>query len=160
MCAVFGRGRRPRPKIPAGTAHPPLAAGGPPGGVSFAYFSLHKQRKVGPPRQAAPCWRVRQPSRQAVKARAAACLSKGPMCARTVDSVAPHPNPSPDGRGVKARVRRFSATPPPRPEPPSHFDADPGARTTTPVSAQDLPERRRGTASRDSTLSTPRGTTP
>ena len=94
MCAVFGRGRRPRSKIPAGTAHPPLAAGGPPGGVSFAYFSLHKQRKVGPPRRAAPCLQARRTSRQAQKPEAAACLWSGPIPAQAMYFVAPLPNPS------------------------------------------------------------------
>ena len=42
-------------KFPPGLRTRRAAAGGPPGGVSFAYFSLHKQRKVGPPRRAAPC---------------------------------------------------------------------------------------------------------
>ena len=43
------------------------AAGGPPGGVSLAYFSLHKQRKVGPPRRAAPCVNKEGPSRKAIE---------------------------------------------------------------------------------------------
>ncbi len=55
-CAPFSYGAGcPARKFPPGLRTRRAAAGGPPGGVSFAYFSLHKQRKVGPPRQAAPC---------------------------------------------------------------------------------------------------------
>ncbi len=50
MCAVFGRGRMPLPKIPGPIANPARAArrARRQGCVSFGYFSLHKQRKVTP----------------------------------------------------------------------------------------------------------------
>ena len=44
MCAVFGRGRMPRPKIPAGTAHPPLS-GGRTAGVCFFCLLFFAQAK-------------------------------------------------------------------------------------------------------------------
>ena len=48
MCAVFGRGRMPRPKIPAGTAHPPRS-GGRTAGVCFfclLFFAQAKKSRV------------------------------------------------------------------------------------------------------------------
>ena len=44
MCAVFGRGRMPRPKIPAGTAHPPRS-GGRTAGVCFFCLLFFAQAK-------------------------------------------------------------------------------------------------------------------
>jgi len=47
-CAVFGRGRMPRPKIPVGTAHPPLS-GGRTAGVCFfclLFFAQAKKSKA------------------------------------------------------------------------------------------------------------------
>ena len=43
-CAVFGRGRKPRPKIPAGTAHPPRS-GGRTAGVCFFCLLFFAQAK-------------------------------------------------------------------------------------------------------------------
>lgn len=69
-CAPFSYGPGwPLRKFPPGLRTRRLAAGGPPGCVSFAYFSLHKQRKVRPPRPAAPCVQEEDPSRKAIKSK-------------------------------------------------------------------------------------------
>ncbi|MDR7068961.1 hypothetical protein J2X02_001812 [Pseudoxanthomonas japonensis] len=75
-----------------------VAAGGPPGGVSFAYFSLHKQRKVGPPRRAAACLNKRRSVPQGHRTRGHRGRGDNTGRPEDTDFVAPHPNPSPGGR--------------------------------------------------------------
>ncbi len=74
------------------------AAGGPPWGVSFAYFSLHKQRKVGPPRRAAACLNKRRSVPQGHRTRGHRGRGDNTGRPEDTDFVAPHPNPSPGGR--------------------------------------------------------------
>jgi hypothetical protein len=102
-CAPFSAGSGgPVRKFPPGLRTRRAAAGGPPGGVSFAYFSLHKQRKAGPPRRAAPCLnpqpfpsRLMSPigswARVDIALAAVVVESRDIRC---VVFVAPHPNPS------------------------------------------------------------------
>ena len=66
MCAVFGRGRMPRPKIPAGTAHPPRS-GGRTAGVCFFCLLFFAQAK----KSRAPAASGTMPNRPP-------CLSKPP----------------------------------------------------------------------------------
>ena len=49
MCAVFGRGRRPRPKILAGTAHPPRSGGRTAGGCFFCLLFFAQAKKSRAP---------------------------------------------------------------------------------------------------------------
>ena len=45
MCGVFGRGRMPRPKIPAGTAHPARSGGRTAGGCFFCLLFFAQAKK-------------------------------------------------------------------------------------------------------------------
>ena len=48
-CPVFGRGRMPRPKIPAGTAHPPRSGGRTAGGCFFCLLFFAQAKKSRAP---------------------------------------------------------------------------------------------------------------
>ena len=95
MCAVFGRGRMPRTKIPAGTAHPPRAAGGPPGCAFFCLLFFAQAKKSRAPRRARHAGAQIEPPPSGQET----CSNRAPdghapRSTRAADSVAPYSNPS------------------------------------------------------------------
>jgi len=100
MCAVFVRGRMPRTKIPAGTAHPPLAAGGPPGCAFFAYFLCTSKESRASAASGAMHGKQNL-SRKAIEPIGPSCMLCPSKQIKGPDFVGPHPNPSPGGRGAQ-----------------------------------------------------------
>ena len=150
MCAVFGRGRMPRPKIPAGTAHPPRS-GGRTAGVCFFCLLFFAQAK----KSRAPAASGTMPNPRLLPSKlmrptgswsrvhiALAAVVVESRDIRGVVFVAPHPNPSlpqglpsvAAGRGA-SKLKRSSAagsgTPPGTSPAPDRRRRGPRRRGTT-----------------------------
>ena len=108
-CAAFSAGAGcPVRKFPLGLRTRRAAVGGPPGGVSFAYFSLHKQRKVRPPRPAAPCVSKKDSSREAIKTKAITDAAEIECGAKKRASLPLTPTLCRRERGFMGRAQRSS----------------------------------------------------
>ena len=67
MCAVFGRGRMPRPKIPTGTAHPPRSGGRTAGGCFFCLLFFAQAKKSRASAASGAMCEQEDPSRKAIE---------------------------------------------------------------------------------------------